>query len=556
MPFAVRRVSGVPGRWHIEVRGLQRPGTRAAAQAVESALAALAGVNRAEVNGALGRVTVWHDHAVVSRADLVRAVVEAEAEQGLADQEPARGSTRHPGDPWQWARHGMRMGAALIGAGYAAGARLLPVRAIPAAVPAVAALIDHTPVLRDLAESRLGHRLTDLLLEMANKGGNALAQQPANLLIDAIAHWLQLREARARYLVWQRWDETLSGRASGHRADPVTPPPPRRIVAFPDGPVERIANRVGPAALASTAVLVFPVCSPPRALGVLRAGVTRAARLGREAFAAQLGASLAGRRVLELDPGALRRLDRVSCVVIDPDVLITSRRVVDQALALDGQHATAAVLTLRVHELLDLTHPAMPQRRADWSVAPLDGSQTSQTSQTALPPEIAAAVTQARRGGALVVGIRRRDRLVGVVTVVPDLDPLAEALVAAARQAGSVAVADGPAGAPAGLSERLAVPRTVPGGLRLRGSIQQLQQDGHAVVLVSASGRAALSVADVGIGIAGRTPTAPWEADLLTGPDLAGACAVLGSVPLAGKVSRLSAQLALGGSALGGLLAA
>ncbi|MGH3904956.1 MAG: HAD-IC family P-type ATPase [Pseudonocardiaceae bacterium] len=547
MPFAARRVSGAPGRWHIEVRGLHRPGTRAAARAVESALVALAGVDRAEVNCALGRVTVWHDHAVVSRADLVRVVVEAEAEQGLADQEPASGSTRHPGDPWQWARHGVRLGAALIGAGYAVGTRLLPVRAIPAAVPAVAALIDHTPVLRELAESRLGCRLTELLLEVANKGGSVLAQQPANLLIDAVAHWLQLREARARYLVWQQWDQTLSGRASGHRADPVAPPPPR-IAPFPDGPVERIANRVGPLALASTAVLVFPMRSPQRALGVLRAGVTRAGRLGREAFAAQLGASLAGRRVLELDPRALRRLDRVSCVVIDAGVLITPRRVVDQVLALDEQDVTAADLTVRVHELLDLADPAVPQQRGGWSVAPLDGA------QTALPPEIAAAVTVGRRTGALAVGLHRKDRLVGVATVVSELDPLAEALVAAARQACSVVMAA--AGTATGLGERLAVTQVVPGGLRLRRSIQQLQADGHAVVLVSASGRAALAVADVGIGIAGRTPTAPWEADLLTGPDLAGACTVLQAVPLAGRVSRRSAQLALGGSVLGGLLAA
>ncbi|HEX2300263.1 MAG TPA: cation-transporting ATPase, partial [Pseudonocardiaceae bacterium] len=425
--------------------------------------------------------------------------------------------------------------------------RVLPVRAIPAAIPAVASLIDHTPLLRGLVESGLGAHLTDALLEAAVKAGNALAQEPVGLLFDAVTHGLQLREARARYRVWQQWDETLSGRAGGHRADPLDPLP--RGAVFPPGPIEQVANRVGTVALGAAAVSLVPFRSPQRALGLVRAGVTGAARMGRESFATQLGRNLAEQRVLELDPDALRRLDRVSCVLIDAEVLVTPRQVVDQVLAVDGRNQTAADLTVRVHELLDLAHPAAPHRRSGWSVAPYGGSPTALAE---LPAHLADAVQARHRAGALTVGIRHHRRLVGVAIVVPELDPLAEAVVAAARQAGSVVVAQT---AGDGLGERLGITRSLPGGAQLDESVQQLQADGHVVALVSADARAALAVADVGIGIAGRTPASPWHADLLTGPDLTGACAVLQAVPLAGRASRRSAQLALGGSVLGGVLA-
>lgn len=443
---------------------------------MERALLALPGVYRAELNGPLGRVTVWHDSDVASRADLVAAVAEIETEQGLADEAPAPASGQHPGDLWQWARHGVRLGAALTGAGYAVGAVLLPVRAIPVVVPTLATLADHTPMLRGLAESLLGRRVAAALLKVGAKGGDALAHRPGNLLIDAVLHTLALREARARHHAWQEWDETLSHLRGGHRADPVAAPSPRST-ALPDGPVERVANLVGSLGLGSATILAVLACSPQRALGVLRAGVSRAARTGRGSFAAQLGASLAGRGVLVLDPAVLRHLDRVTCVVIDAGILVTRRRAL----------------------------------------------------RSAEPPRNEDVETAAER---------------------PELDPLAEALVDAARQAGTVILSGVPAGSADGLGEL-----PVLDGSPVDRSIQELQELGHVVLLVSAADRAALAVADVGIGVIGRAPTAPWEADLLTGPDLAGACAVLQSVPLAHTVSRRSAQLALGGSVLGGLLA-
>ena len=53
--------------------------------------------------------------------------------------------------------------------------------------------------------------------------------------------------------------------------------------------------------------------------------------MGRQAFAAILGRGLANAGQLILDPGALRRLDRVKVVVIDGAALRGDHRAVLQA---------------------------------------------------------------------------------------------------------------------------------------------------------------------------------------------------------------------------------
>src|SRR5205807_3784073 len=67
---------------------------------------------------------------------------------------------------------------------------------------------------------------------------------------------------------------------------------------------------------------------PRRAANTLMAAAPKAARLGREAFAAQLGRDLANRDVIVLDPSALRHLDRVDTVVVDRSAVM-GRKTLD-----------------------------------------------------------------------------------------------------------------------------------------------------------------------------------------------------------------------------------
>jgi cation-transporting P-type ATPase I len=79
------------------------------------------------------------------------------------------------------------------------------------------------------------------------------------------------------------------------------------------------------------------------------------------------------------------------------------------------------------------------------------------------------------RQGATVLAIERGGRLVGLIRVVREMDPLAEAVVARARAAGSVRLA----GKGSHLEQRLHVDGVVPGGSRLLSSIRELQQAGR-----------------------------------------------------------------------------
>ncbi|MGW5028189.1 hypothetical protein ACWEO9_25530, partial [Streptomyces albidoflavus] len=87
-----------------------------------------------------------------------------------------------------------------------------------------------------------------------------------------------------------------------------------------------------------------------------------------------------------------------------------------------------------------------------------------------------------------------------------------------------------------------------------------LQERGEVVLLVSAGNPRALAAADVGVAVlpharAGHT-AAHWSADLVCGPGLASLWRVLNAVDTARTVSRKAARLAVGGSALGALVAA
>ncbi len=136
--------------------------------------------------------------------------------------------------------------------------------------------------------------------------------------------------------------------------------------------------------------------------------------------------------------------------------------------------------------------------------------------------------------------------------MLPELDPLAEALVDAARKTGPVVVA----GVRSRLGERLRVDRTVPGGTSLAASVRALQEEGHGVALVSAREQAALAAADVGIGITGRTAHPAWAAHLLCGPGLDGACSVIDAMRTARRMSEIGVRIAGMGATAGVLLTA
>lgn len=96
-----------------------------------------------------------------------------------------------------------------------------------------------------------------------------------------------------------------------------------------------------------------------------------------------------------------------------------------------------------------------------------------------------------------MLGLTDGDRLVAAVVLEAELDPLTDALMAAARQVGRVLITP----ISAGLAQRLGADQSVAGGSRLAASVRALRAEGRAVALISTRNDPALAAADCGIGI-------------------------------------------------------
>ncbi|WP_190813285.1 cation-translocating P-type ATPase [Saccharopolyspora pogona] len=535
-----RRAWAADGRAHIEVRGVHEPGSESAAEQITDRLTQLPGVRWAEVNAALGRVIIGHAPEAVELAELVSAVEEAEQASGMGERPRREAGTVRPGDVARVFGNTVVMGANLAGLGYAVAARWLPVPAVPPSIPALVSTADSVQKIRGAVQARVGWTATDLLFGLGGAAANALAQRPTTLLADATHRFCLVRESQAVQRSWARREAEFGDRPEFHRCEPVDVG--SRPAPLPNGPIERVANTsavAGPAAFLGTLAVTR---SLQRAQGFLVAGVPRAAGLGRDAFAAQLGIAVSERHALVLDPRILRRLDRIDTVVIDAGAVQTGTQRVCDVIPLNGE-VDIARLWERAHALVGVVVHA-DAKRDGWALSQLGDADLSHV-------EREGAFRQAAGPGVHTCALNRDGHPVAIVEVEEELASLTDELLTAAREVGSVVLA----GADPRLAGQFDVDRIAPAGTGLATLVRELQADGHGVAVVSRRSRAGLAAADLGIGVTGHGPP-PWGAHLITGPGLGEACALLRLIPTARTVSRRSAQLAVIGSASGAVLAA
>ncbi|WP_283135030.1 cation-translocating P-type ATPase [Rhizohabitans arisaemae] len=498
----------------IEVRGLHLPGVEPAAEALERRLMAVGGVTRTEVNRALGYVFLAGE--TLNEDDLISLIEDLEDEHDL-DGAPYAGEVTLP----DVSAAALGFGVRLAGLGVSAAGRLAGLRGLPSAVPALIALADSYPWLRDVAAKRLGEPAVDALFGISTTIANVLSFRPLGQLIDTVGAGLLLAESHAHHHAWARAADTTS-----HRSEPYARL--ERPVPLPPGPIERYCDLAVPAALGAYGLIATLGRAPEHGLTFLTAAVPKAARLGREAFCAELGRGLVRREVLVLDRRALRRLDRIDTVVVDVAALLTGRWTVHR-VDIPGEpeseiaaNESSAEVHAIIHELVDPADPWQRREQAAWTVEPC------------------------RPDGTLT--LTRDGRHVAQVTMVAELHPLAKPLTEAAESVGTVLLAGGPQDA----GNRLGVVGAVAGSRRLAAEVRALQADGHGVAVVSASGKAALAAADLGVGI-GSAKRKRWTADVSC--DLAGAVLLLGAAGPARLASRRSARLAFAGSCCAELMA-
>jgi len=226
----------------------------------------------------------------------------------------------------------------------------------------------------------------------------------------------------------------------------------------PPGPLERYAESMWRGSLGAFAVSLAATRNLQRATAAVYAGLPKAARMGREAYAAQVGRVFAGRGVLTLDPRPLQLLDRVDCLVVHQDLLVEDNFELGELLVLAGADAGRA--RRRAWSLFDAERPDRVRRSRGWTLGPLDALGLEP------PPGQRRAAARLRRRSHGLLGLARDGDLVALVSVQPSLRGGAEELVAAATS---------PVGSPAARPARRRVrprmvscPPAVSSSLRMR----------------------------------------------------------------------------------------
>lgn len=321
VPHRTRHVWVGDTRAHLELRALDVDAATRFAELVVPRVAARPGVAWAEVNACTNRLVVAFEGS--PDVDAVRDVLAAvEHELGVEQVPFPHDRPDHPGDDGPFVRQLVALGADV--GGLSLGLALRAVRAAPRPVTVdVATLVsfaENVPRLRQIVEHRVGSPVADVGLAAAGALSAGLAQATLGPLVDATHRLGLVAESATRRRTWQRREPELCERPAGPEA---TAPPlaAARPSPLPAGPIERYAERAWIGSLAGFGVALPVTRSLERATGVLSAGLPKAARLGREAFATHLGRELARRGVVTLDPAVLRRLDRVDVVAVESELL-------------------------------------------------------------------------------------------------------------------------------------------------------------------------------------------------------------------------------------------
>ena len=191
--------------------------------------------------------------------------------------------------------------------------------------------VDTHPAVRAVVERALGPTRADTAITLANALAQGVTQGTTGLAVDVSLRIAELADARARGAAWR--DSQLTPPAAGA-------PPEER--PRPDGPIERYAPRSAMIAGACALATVAAGSGPRRATAVALSTLPRAARAGRDMFAAQLGMILTRRGGHVLDRRALQLLDRVDAVILDASALRTDPLVVSDVVAPTGPSPLSA----------------------------------------------------------------------------------------------------------------------------------------------------------------------------------------------------------------------
>ena len=531
-------------RAHIEIKKLVESELSAFTRAVKKELE-LPRVQWVEVNPALFRVVIAFEDDAFTLEELVAHVENAERTCGIHEAAFQDSVWEHPADVEAAERLIIELAADAFGAVAGFGLKFspLPASRLSGTLASLLQIVQTSPRLRRVLDERFGPLRADLQLSVGAAVALGMAQRPGSALVELLHRASQLSEVQARRAVWEQREPELFAKPS------PTPPSSAGLEArprpLPRGPIEEYADRAVLVSLGGFAISLLTTRSVQRAVAALFGGVPKPARLGRDVFAAELGRTLSKRGILVVDPEAVRRLDRIDCLVLSSDLVARSRFVVRKLSVARGEddEQLRAVLA----ELFDADEPLARREGGGAFVVPLG------LCGAPLPQELEAEAGELGQHGGLAMAIGRGREIVALAEV--ELIPRTgiEEIVAAAHEAGMrVVVGSGDDSVLEGLAADDIISESE--GL-LRG-LRRLQREGRAVCVVAGAPDPALAAADCAIGIYREGSPPPWGAHILCTDDLSEVRFLIGACVTARQVAKQSVNIALGAATLGALVSA
>ncbi len=530
-------------RAHIELRDLSQAELVSFAERVRLALGELLRVRGVEVNAPLRRLVVSFDDDAYALAELLAVVEQAERAAGVENAGFRDEMWEHPADAESIER--LLVGLCADALGAVAGLSLkfspLPASRIGGTLGSLFSIAQGTQRLRKPLDERFGPQRADLMLDLAAAMANATAQRSGSAFVELAHKFSRLGEAQARRRIWeQREQELFAAPADVAGLGPIEPRPR----ALPRGPIEEYADRAWIVSLGGFAVSFLTTRSVQRAIAALFAGLPQPARLGRETYCAELCRALAARQALVIDSEALRRLDRIDCLVLEGGLVARDRYEVRELLVVS--HLDEAEVRRALTALLDVERPIEKRTVGEYTFGALG------VLGCAVPDELSPGVSDLGRRGGLVVGLLQDDVLVALAEV--ELIPQTgiDELITAAHEAGMRVVV---AGADESLLSGMPADDTIGGGEDLGRGIRRLQREGRGVCLIATS-RSPRVDADLTIGLMREGETPPWGAHVICKDDLSDVRFLIHAAVAARQVAKQGVNIALGAATLGALVSA
>jgi H+-transporting ATPase len=518
-----RRWSG-NGRGWIELRIPDESRTAECEAVLEKTIASAAGVQRAQVNWPLSRLVV--DIAengptveqLVAMVEAIERVLAEPADRGESCGEAGPEKAVRspvidiPGDGAEVVNRVSLLGAKVVSLGLSTALQLARMPRLPRAFAAVTTFAEAQPDVRRVFERSLGRARADALLALGTAVTQSLGQTPSVIAADMLLRSLRLIEALAAVDAWNEHEPHLAVSAGCGPQPEVSRPRP-----VPDTSSENYARAATAAGLAGAIALSFSGGAALASEAVIVAA-PRALNYARESFATTFCAGLNRQHhTLVLRPDALRRLDGVDVLIVDPAVLL-------------GE-------TLRVAEISGV---AGELRTKVWQCAQID------VNAGLLGPGV-------HTGCSLSPGHELPELRDLEVVVARSADPYAEPLIASARAAELklVTVDRADHGHLRGTFDEL-----VPAGddidLAIHDAVRHWQANGKIVAVVGRDLRQAFAAADLSLAVWATDQSPAWSADVLL-PNLKVACRIVDAIPAAKSAARRGVELAAAGTALGSL---